>query len=472
MSSINSKLVEKIVEYSGGEGNIISVTNCMTRIRMKVKDETRIQSEKLKGLEGISGVVFDDTMQIIVGPGKANKIAELINEKYSFKVVLESDTSDLENRQQGKKQKGKLKQFLKIIANIFIPILPGLIVAGTFMGINNIIVQWANSEAMRLGIEATNNLSEAQVFLSSISVSFLGNNLLAISTILGLIGNALFNFLAIYTGINAAKEFNATPIFGGLIGAMTIAPQLEIINITPGNGGLIGVIIAVAILSFIERKVKKIVPDILQVILTPILTITAMAIILFYGIMPFAGLISDLIIGGLSGILKTAGPAAGFLLSSLFPSLISLGLHHGLAPIHMEFINSTGTTPLFTMQIMSNGGMVGAAIAVFMLTTDEKLKEVAKGAIPTSILAVGEPTIFGVNIPAGFAFITGSIGAGFGGIMISLLDVEATAYGAAGLSALPLIADGKYLQYILSWATAVLAAFIITYFVGKYKNYQ
>lgn len=170
--------------------------------------------------------------------------------------------------------------------------------------------------------------------------------------------------------------------------------------------------------------------------------------------------------------MSKGGVVAGFTLAALFPTLISFGLHHGLAPIHMELINATGTTPLFAIQIMSNAGMVGAAIAVLLLTKDPKMKMVAKGAIPTSILAVGEPTIFGVNIPAGFAFITGSIGAGFGGVAARLLHVEATAYGAAGLSALPLIANGNYLGYILSWLVGCSVAFIITMIVGKIIKYQ
>lgn len=163
--------------------------------------------------------------------------------------------------------------------------------------------------------------------------------------------------------------------------------------------------------------------------------------------MPAAGIVSNGILSGLNGLLEHGGIVAGFVLSALFPFLISLGLHHGLFPIHLEMINATGHAPLFAIQIMSNAGMVGAATAVLLLTRDPVLKKIA-GAIPTSILAVGEPTIFGVNIPAGFAFITGSIGAGFGGVMVVLLGVSTNGVGAAGLSALPLIADGKYLQYI------------------------
>lgn len=450
---------KKIVELSGGKENITNVTNCMTRVRISLKDFKLADIEEIKKLEKVAGVVIDETLQIIVGPGLCKKIAECINENYNFNTKEEKK---IEMKKDGK---AKLKAILKSIANIFVPILPGLIAAGTILGINNILVQSAQAEAIKLGIQTINGMNPGQVLLQQ-------KGLLTLSVILGMVGNGLFGFLPIFTGIFAAKEFKATPILGGIIGAITIAPQLNQIGLFPGKGGLLGVIFTVFILAIIEKQIRKVIPNVLDVVMTPLISLIIIVILLLYVIMPIAGIASDSIINGLQNILSKGGVVAGFTLAALFPTLISFGLHHGLAPIHMELINATGTTPLFAIQIMSNAGMVGAAIAVLLLTKDPKMKMVAKGAIPTSILAVGEPTIFGVNIPAGFAFITGSIGAGFGGVAAILLHVEATAYGAAGLSALPLIANGNYLGYILSWLVGCSAAFIITMIVGKIIKYQ
>lgn len=231
-------------------------------------------------------------------------------------------------------------------------------------------------------------------------------------------------------------------------------------------------IFAVWLMCLLEKPVRRFVPDIVDVVVAPTLVLLVMAAALLFIIMPAAGIVSNGILSGLNGLLEHGGIVAGFVLSALFPFLISLGLHHGLFPIHLEMINATGHAPLFAIQIMSNAGMVGAATAVLLLTRDPVMKKIARGAIPTSILAVGEPTIFGVNIPAGFAFITGSIGAGFGGVMVVLLGVSTNGVGAAGLSALPLIADGKYLQYILAWLVGCAAAFALTYIVGKVRGYD
>ncbi|MEF2505906.1 PTS transporter subunit EIIC [Klebsiella pneumoniae] len=309
------------------------------------------------------------------------------------------------------------------------------------------------------------DLSPTQVVLDQ-------RHLLGLSQFLDIVSKALFGFLAIYAGVTSAREFEGNLILGGLLGAITIMPQVTTFGLIPGQGGLIGVIFAVWLMCLLEKPVRRFVPDIVDVVVTPTLVLLVMAAALLFIIMPAAGIVSNGILSGLNGLLEHGGIVAGFVLSALFPFLISLGLHHGLFPIHLEMINATGHAPLFAIQIMSNAGMVGAATAVLLLTRDPVMKKIARGAIPTSILAVGEPTIFGVNIPAGFAFITGSIGAGFGGVMVVLLGVSTNGVGAAGLSALPLIADGKYLQYILAWLVGCAAAFALTYIVGKVRGYD
>ena len=275
-----------------------------------------------------------------------------------------------------------------------------------------------------------------------------------------------------YNRTTAAREFETNEVMGGVVGAITIAAGVSTLGLTSGQGGLFGVILAVYLLALVEKLLRKIVPYIIDVVVTPLLSLVSVSLALFFVIMPVAGFLSDILTNGIISILEVSGVIGGFILSAFFPFLISTGLHHGINPIHMEFINLTGTTPLFTVQIMSNAGMVGAAVAVLLLTKSKKMKDAAMGAIPASFLAVGEPVIYGVNIPAGFAFITGSIGAGFGGAAIRLLDVQSTAIGAAGMSALPLIADGKYLQYLLSYAIGAVSAFVITYVVGKIRKYE
>ena len=464
------KLVgDAIVMHCGGLANLLHVTNCMTRVRMTIAEQARVDIEALKAIDGVLGVIEDDTLQVIVGPGKSTKVADAINTLLKGDAAGGSPLSEVEQKAKLAREKARkqtrTKTILKHIANIFVPILPALIAAGILMGLNNVLVNSAASWALSQHITAAGELSPTQVVLDQ-------RHLLGLSQFLDIVSKALFGFLAIYAGVTAAREFEGNLISGGLLGAMTIMPQVAAFGLIPGQGGLIGVIFAVWLMCLLEKQVRRFVPDVGDVVVTPTLVLLIMATALLFIIMPTAGMISDGVLGGLNGLLKHGGLAAGFVLSALFPFLISLGLHHGLFPIHLEMINATGHAPLFAIQIMSNAGMVGAATAVLLLTRDPVMKKIARGAIPTSILAVGEPTIFGVNIPAGFAFITGSIGAGFGGVMVVLLGVSTNGVGAAGLSALPLIADGKYLQYLISWLVGCAAAFSLTYIVGKIRGYD
>lgn len=464
-----NQVANAIVGHCGGLANFLHVTNCMTRVRMTISDQTRVNIAALKSIEGVLGVAEDDTLQVIVGPGKSSKVANVINDLLKGQPADATPLSNVEQKAQLAREKAKkqtrTKVILKHIANIFVPILPSLIAAGILMGINNVLVNSAASWALAHHVAAPGDLSPTQVVLDQ-------RHMLGISQFLDIVSKALFGFLAIYTGVTAAKEFDGNAVMGGLLGAITIVPQITALGLIPGQGGLIGVILCAWLMCLLEKRVRRFVPDIVDVVVTPTIVLVVMAAALLLVIMPVAGVISNGILHGLNGLLSTGGIAAGFVLSALFPFLISLGLHHGLFPIHLEMINATGHAPLFAIQIMSNAGMVGAATAVLLLTRDPMMKKIAKGAIPTSILAVGEPTIFGVNIPAGFAFITGSIGAGFGGMMVVLLGVSTNGVGAAGLSALPLIADGKYLQYIISWLTGCAAAFVLTYIVGKVRGYD
>lgn len=454
----DKQLAEKIIELSGGTENFKTIENCMTRVRITYRDESKVKLKEIEQLKGVMGVNKAETIQIIVGPGRSFKVREQI-EMIVGQVSEDELSSEEEN---GSKQKNG---FLKTLSSIFVPAIPAIIASGLLMGINSILVNMVEQEVINSGIMATDTLTAQQVVLQSW-------NLLEVSTFLQILGDATFSFLAIYIGITSAKVFNTDIILGGALGATTIASQLGVLGLSTGQGGLLGVILGVYLLSKVQKLVRKVVPNILDVVITPTLSLLITAAIFFLTIMPMAGFLSGLIVDGIMYLLDFSGLIGGFVLAALFPSLIATGLHHGLVPIHMELINATGTTPIFAVGLMSNAGMVGAALAIYTLTKSKQVREIAKAAIPTTFLAVGEPTMYGVLIPSGFGFFTASLGAGVGGMFIRLFDVHTSAIGAAGMSAIPLIANGDYLLYLLCYAIACVSAFGITYVVGKARKYS
>ncbi|WP_412989198.1 PTS transporter subunit EIIC [Pediococcus siamensis] len=473
----NAEVAGKIIELCGGKDNFVSVENCMTRLRIKFKNKTLIQIEELKQVPGVLGINDADTFQIVVGPGKSTKIHEaiigILGEEYNAGTQEENGTkqSDMDATiQQNKAQarshtNGRMKSFLTTLSNIFVPVIPAIIASGFLQGINNIMTTNATNVAVSDGIKASGQLTNTQVVLQSW-------HLLQVSTVFGIIGTAVFSFLAIYVGVTSAVQFKTDKLLGGAVGAITLSTALPVLGLKAGEGGLFGVILGVWILAEFMKLFHKIVPDILDVVLTPTLSLLLTAVVYFLTVMPIMGVLSDGLIKGILFLINESGVVGGFVLSALAPALISTGLHQGLTPINLQLIAQQGSTQINAFQIMSNAGLIGAGLALWIMSRKQQVRDVAKAALPATFLAVGEPTLFGLVIPSGFGFITASIGAGFGGMMVSLLGVKCSALGAAGMSAIPLIANGKYLQYLIAYAVACVAGFALTYTVGKIRRYE
>lgn len=448
----------QIIRLSGGTENFVTVENCATRVRIQYKDISKVDLEGIKQMDGVLSVIVQGKVQIVVGPGACNKLCEALNELTGIRVT-EGDAEVAAAR--------KKENPLKIVSDIFVPTLPAMIAGGIVQGLNNILKSFAAARAAAAGIAGAEGLTAAQVWLQ-------GCHLLGLSNLMAIMYDAVFTFLAVYVGFTAAKRLKVEPVLGAMIGLITLNGGVASFGVTAGKGGLFGVIAGVLVLMYVQKLMRRIIPDQVAVIFVPTLSVLITAAVLVTILMPACGWLSNTIVTGLMWLLDKTGIFGGFVLAMLFPTLISTGLHHGLGAIHMEMLNTLGKAPLLSVQVMSNAGMVGAACGIYLLTrkTNPKVKSACEGAIPTSFLCVGEPVIYGVCLPSGFGFLTGSIGAGVGGALIRLFDVSFNAMGMAGMSALPLVADNKYLYYLISYFCGAAAACALTYVVGKTKNYH
>ncbi|MGF7058507.1 PTS transporter subunit EIIC [Brassicibacter mesophilus] len=460
----NKELVLKIVELIGGEGNIEHATNCMTRLRVKLKDPSLVKMKELKALDGVMGVVEDETLQIVVGPGKAAKLCNILKENVNLSPDLKVGENWETNKKmiKGKQKQNKFKQGLRTIGEIFIPLIPAVIAAGIFNGFAGLITNLQSTGSL-----PTSNLwNITQLILSLLGGSFLG-------------------YFTIFTGINAAKQFGATEGLGGMIGALTVMEQINSISqsigmfnansplesiLRSGKGGVIGVIIGVFILSKVEKRVRKAVPEVLDLIVTPVVTLLIMALGMIFVIMPVSGFISDWLVKALGVLVSSNIPIvsiiSGYVLSAIFLPMVLLGLHHGLIPIYAVQLEAMGGVSLFPVLAMAGAGQVGAAIAIYIKAkkvNNHKLKQIISGALPAGILGIGEPLIYGVTLPLGKPFITAGLGAGFGGAFIMLQNVMASAWGPSGISAIPLMKPDSMLNYFIGLVISYIGGFIITY---------
>ncbi|HFE4004953.1 TPA: PTS transporter subunit EIIC [Staphylococcus aureus] len=469
------QLAERIIAAVGGMDNIDSVMNCMTRVRIKVLDENKVDDQELRHIDGVMGVIHDERIQVVVGPGTVNKVANHMaelsgvklgdriphnhndSEKMDYKSYAADKAKANKEAHKAKQKNGKLNKVLKSIANIFIPLIPAFIGAGLIGGIAAVL-----SNLMVAG------------YISGAWIT----QLIAVFNV---IKDGMLAYLAIFTGINAAKEFGATPGLGGVIGGTTLLTGIAGKNILmnvftgeplqPGQGGIIGVIFAVWILSIVEKRLHKIVPNAIDIIVTPTIALLIVGLLTIFIFMPLAGFVSDSLVSVVNGIISIGGVFSGFIIGASFLPLVMLGLHHIFTPIHIEMINQSGATYLLPIAAMAGAGQVGAALALWVICKrNTTLRNTLKGALPVGFLGIGEPLIYGVTLPLGRPFLTACIGGGIGGAVIGGIGhIGAKAIGPSGVSLLPLISDNMYLGYIAGLLAAYAGGFVCTYLFGTTK---
>ncbi|HCY6330315.1 TPA: PTS transporter subunit EIIC [Staphylococcus aureus] len=469
------QLAERIIAAVGGMDNIGSVMNCMTRVRIKVLDENKVDDQELRHIDGVMGVIHDERIQVVVGPGTVNKVANHMaelsgvklgdpiphhhndSEKMDYKSYAADKAKANKEAHKAKQKNGKLNKVLKSIANIFIPLIPAFIGAGLIGGIAAVL-----SNLMVAG------------YISGAWITQL-------ITVFNVIKDGMLAYLAIFTGINAAKEFGATPGLGGVIGGTTLLTGIAGKNILmnvftgeplqPGQGGIIGVIFAVWILSIVEKRLHKIVPNAIDIIVTPTIALLIVGLLTIFIFMPLAGFVSDSLVSVVNGIISIGGVFSGFIIGASFLPLVMLGLHHIFTPIHIEMINQSGATYLLPIAAMAGAGQVGAALALWVrCKRNTTLRNTLKGALPVGFLGIGEPLIYGVTLPLGRPFLTACIGGGIGGAVIGGIGhIGAKAIGPSGVSLLPLISDNMYLGYIAGLLAAYAGGFVCTYLFGTTK---
>ena len=474
MADKYSTLGREIYANIGGPNNVESMYHCMTRLRIKIRDNSKVDIAGLKNIDGVLGVVDADTLEIVLGSGVNAKVAQDmvsqvgVKENEEFPTNVTNDYQSEKSEVQAKaaevhaQHKAQLKQTwwrkaLGHISAIFIPLIPAFIGAGLISGVAGIL----------------KNMLTVKMLPASWALGV---------TILSMISSALFSYLNIYVGINTAKEFGATPGLGGIIGGVVLLPGIVAPVTIPnfldgkplaaGQGGIIGVLFAVWILSYVEKWFHKHIADSVDIIFTPFLTVLIMGLFTVFVVMPIAGWISNSLVGAINWVLNVGGPVAGFLLGLFFLPMVMLGLHQILTPIHLEMIQKIGYTPLLPILAMAGAGQVGAAIALWVkCRKNNELVRLIKGALPVGILGVGEPLIYGVTLPLGRPFITACIGGGIGGAVVaSFGHVGAIAIGPSGVALIPLIANNMWWGYVIGLLCAYAGGFVATYFWGVPKT--
>ncbi|MEU0978106.1 PTS transporter subunit EIIC [Streptomyces griseus] len=479
----NRATAAAILPLVGGAANVASIAHCMTRLRLGLHDRSLVDDEALKALPAVMGVVEDDTYQIVLGPGTVARVTpqfeQLVEEGRATapepaagpgagpapapdSAPASATASAEELAAQGAAIKARrkaknatpFKLFLRRIANIFVPLIPALIGCGIIAGLNGLLV----------------NLGW----------------LPGVTPALAAMASGFMALIAVFVGHNTAKEFGGTPILGGAVAAIIVFPGVANIDafgqtLSPGQGGVLGALGAAVLAVYVEKWCRRWVPEALDVLVTPTLTVLISGLVTIFGLMYVAGEVSSAIGTFADWLLSNGGAGAGFVLGGLFLPLVMLGLHQALIPIHTTLIEQQGYTVLLPILAMAGAGQVGAAVAVyFRLPRNESIRRTVKSALPAGLLGVGEPLIYGVSLPLGRPFVTacvgGAFGAGFVGLFNQLGDtVGSTAIGPSGWALFPLL-DGNHglgstiAIYAGGLLIGYVAGFVATYFFGFGKD--
>lgn len=458
------ELSAKILELVGGRENVASAVNCMTRLRVSLKDPAAADIDGLLNVEGILQVIESDTLHIVLGPGKAQKVTD----QFKLDAGL-TDGAAVAVAAPPKKQ-NKFQASLKAVGDIFVPLIPGVITAGLCSGFAMLIAQAVPGYAdIRL-------LYLLHQFFSMIHAAFM-------------------TFITAWAGYRAAEKFGATPILGGMLGMITTMENIDAVSgavglyneaqpldaiLRTGRGGVLAVIFGVLLLAKIEKWIRSRMPDAMDTVVSPVVILAGCVVPYVLVIMPITGILSNALASFIRIVcmsdLVFVRMIAGFLGASLFLPLVAMGMHHGLVALYAVQLEVLGFITLYPALAMGGAGQVGAAVAIWLKarkTGNRRILSVIGGALPAGILGVGEPLIYGITLPMGKPFLTACLGAGFGGAFCMAMKVAATTWGPSGILALPIMVAGgsspagQILRYLISLIIAYIMGFLFTHFSLK-----
>lgn len=441
----NQQLADRIVEALGGVENIIAIENCMTRLRVNVKDGSLVKRDELSKMKEVLRVVGGETEpQIVLGPGVADTIGGQIKKMDGIKY------SEIQTAAVMKKKSAT--GIFSFFAQVFTPLIPVFAGAGLIFGVMKILVLIFN--------------------MTGIAIFDPGNSSFMFAV--NVFASTFFTYLNIAVAMSAAKVMGGNPylglVAGGIIinlGALAGTPMgIMDLVFTNGRGGTLAALAAGTLIAIVEREIKKRVPDALKIHVPSLLSIIVVGLVTIYILQPICGLITDGITGLFLWLMDTAGFLAYAVIAGFFLPLVMTGMHQGLSPVHTTFIENLGYTPLYACCSMAGGGQVGASLALYLKYKNNKgLQRAVIGGLPAGILGIGEPLIFGVTLPLGRAFVTACLGGACGGAVLGLFPGQgAVTMNVSGI--LGTLVNTKPMAYILAYAVSIIAGFVITYAVG------
>ncbi|MBK8464047.1 MAG: PTS glucose transporter subunit IIA [Nigerium sp.] len=462
----HSRVAATVLKAVGGPENITTAAHCATRLRLVLADNQKIDQATLDADLDIKGTFAAGGMfQIIVGPGDV----DIVFDKLVASGVQES-TKD-EAKQVAAQQGNPVARFIKLVADVFVPILPALIAGGLMMAINNVLTAQ--------GLFGPQSLIEQWPSLKDVA------------DMVNLFAAAPFVFLPILIGFSATKRFGGNPYLGAAMGAAMVMPSLvngyavaeavatgqmtywNIFGISVAQGGYQGQVIPVLFVSFIlatiEKRLHRWFKGTTDFLLTPLVTMIVTGFLTFMLVGPITRQLSDAITFGLQWLYGAGGFLGGMVFGLVYSPIVITGLHQSFPAVELSLIAQGGSF-IFPIAAMANIAQGAATLAVFLTTRDAKLKGMSGAASASALMGITEPAIFGVNLRLRWPFYIAIVSASIGGALVSILGIEAVALGAAGLIGFVSINAAHIPMFFVAAAVTFAASFGGTYTYARTRG--
>lgn len=451
-------IARDVIDAVGGQDNISSMAHCATRLRLVVKDRDKIQDEKVENIDKAKGFFFTSGQyQIIFGTGIVNRVYEAMEE-----VGVSATTKEGLKEQAAEKEGSSLKRLIRVFGDVFVPIIPALVATGLFMGLRGLLTQ-----PQMLG-------------LFGMTPDSISSNFIMVTQILT---DTAFAFLPVLVCWSAFRVFGGSPLLGILLGLMLVSPSLPTSwDVAQGTGdpllffgfikvaGYQGSVLPAFIMGFlganIEKKVRKVVPPALDLILTPFISLLAMLLLALFLVGPVFHEAEMLLLHAVEWILNLPFGLGGLIYGGLNQIIVVTGLHHALNLIEIQLLAETGWNPVNMISTASIVAQAGAAFAVGLKSKKTKVKAVAFPSTFSALLGITEPAMFGVNLRYGKPFIMGLLGGAVGGFLASIFNMQATGMSITAIPGLLLYLNNQFFMYILISVISFFVAFGLTWMFG------
>ncbi|MEN1985896.1 beta-glucoside-specific PTS transporter subunit IIABC [Paenibacillus hubeiensis] len=443
----HQETAKNIVKAVGGKDNINSVYHCVTRLRFDLKDNDKVDNGTLKNLDKVMGTnVSGDQFQVIIGNDVSKVFDAMVKEEPALQQSQDNKAAKPEKKQN------VILSIFETIAGVFAPMLPAITAAGMLKGLLALFVSlgW-----MAAGTDTYRILSA--------------------------IGDGVFHYLPLLIAFSAARKFGANPFVAVALGTALMYPDMSTLLSSGESVSFIGIpvtavsyassvipiLLAVWIMSYVEKWVDRVIPAALKLLLVPLITLIIMVPVTLIAIGPLGTFVGSALSGGINWLLNEGGLIAGLVLGGAMALIIMTGMHYALVPIILSNIATLGFDKFLPLTYISNMGQAGATLGVFFRAKDKKLKTVALSTSFTALMGVTEPAMYGVNMkfkrPFAAAMIGSAVGGGFA------LAFGAKAYvlaGNGGLPGLPALIGQTFWYSLIGMILAFVVGTIASVLLG------